>query len=73
MSGIPKSQQRLLTGLHELKMGRSLSDYNIRDSINMTVLLRIRGGMNTGEVMGGAMAIAASPGSDLVSAAAPVR
>ena len=36
-SGIPKHEQRLVAGFYQLEEGRRLSDYNIRDTTNMTV------------------------------------
>ena len=68
-SGIPKHEQRLVSGLYQLEEGRRLSDYNIRDTANMTVLLRLRGGMFGGG--GSSSNLSRSFTSDVVAAAPP--
>ena len=68
-SGIPKHEQRLVSGLYQLEEGRRLSDYNIRDTVNMTVLLRLRGGMFGGG--DSSSDLSRSFTSDVVAAAPP--
>ena len=43
--GVPQEEQRLMCGRHQLEPGRRLGDYGINGTVNMTVLLRLRGGV----------------------------
>ena len=47
--GVPHDEQRLMCGCRQLEPGRCLLDYNICGTVNMTVLLRLRGGGSTAD------------------------
>ena len=43
--GMPQEEQRLMCCCRRLEAGRCLRDYGINGTVNMTVLLRLRGGV----------------------------
>ena len=47
--GMPQEEQRLMCGCHQLEASRCLRDYGINGTVNMTVLLRLRGGGSTAD------------------------